>query len=45
VKILIGIASGWIGFYAADQVMYEGRLVQVLPRLARGIAAGFGFHF
>jgi hypothetical protein len=42
--MLVVIASGWVGFYAADQIICDGRLLPVLPPLARSIAAGFGFH-
>jgi hypothetical protein len=45
VKFVTVIASAWVGFYAADQFVYDGRLLPVIPRLARSIAAGFGFHF
>jgi hypothetical protein len=44
-KLLIAAAAGWIAFYAVDQVLYGGRIVPVLPKIARAIAAGFGFYF
>lgn len=44
-KALMGIAGGWIGFSLADKALFDGRLVQTLPRMARVIAAAFGFHF
>lgn len=44
-KILIAAAAGWIAFYVVDQALFDGRLTSTLPRLARAIAAGFGFYF
>jgi hypothetical protein len=41
VTLVTMIASAWVGLYAADQFVC-GRLLPVLPRLARSIAAGFG---
>jgi hypothetical protein len=40
VKLVTMIASAWVGLYAGQFVC--GRLLPVLPRLARSIAAGFG---
>jgi len=42
-KMLVGIAGGWIGFVLADKALFDGRLVPAVPRLVRAIAAGFGF--
>jgi len=44
-KLLAAIAGGWIGFSLADKSLFGGQLVRTLPRLARAIAAGFGFDF
>ncbi|MFO1110442.1 MAG: hypothetical protein U1E61_14760 [Bradyrhizobium sp.] len=44
-KILVGIAGGWIGFSLADNALFDGRMTQVVLRLARSIASGFGVHF
>lgn len=44
-KILVGIAGGWIGFSLADKALFDGRITQCLPSFARAVAAGFGFHF
>lgn len=44
-KILIAAAAGWIAFYVVDQALFDGHLTSTLPRLARAIAAGFGFYF
>jgi hypothetical protein len=44
-KVLVGIAGGWIGFSLADKALFDGRLAQSLPRMARAVAAGFGFYF
>lgn len=44
VKLVSVIASGWAALYAADQFIYDGRLLTALVRFARSIAAGFGFH-
>jgi hypothetical protein len=44
-KLLIAAAAGWIAFYTVDQMLYGGQIVAALPRIARAIAAGFGFHF
>lgn len=45
VKLVSVIASGWAALYAADQSIYDGRLLTALARFARSIAAGFGFHY
>jgi len=42
-KTLVAIAGGWIGFVLADKALFDGRMVPAIPRLARAIAAGFGF--
>jgi hypothetical protein len=44
-KVLVGIAGDWIGFTLADKALFDGRVTQCLPRLARAVAAGFGFYF
>jgi hypothetical protein len=44
-KVLIAGAAGWIAFYSADQILFGGRIVPALPKIARSIAAGFGFYF
>jgi hypothetical protein len=43
-KIPIGVTAGWIAFYAVDQALFEGRLVTVLPQLAKSILNGFGVY-
>jgi len=44
-KLFAAMAGGWIGFSLADKALFDGQLVRTLPRLARAIAAGFGFNF
>jgi hypothetical protein len=44
-KILSAGATGWIAFNIADNVLYGGRIVEVLLKLARVAAAELGFHF
>jgi hypothetical protein len=44
VKILVGIAGGWIGVSLADKALFGGRMTQVVLRLARSIASGFGVN-
>lgn len=38
-KALSAGAAGWIAFYIADNVLYGGRIVNVLVRLAGDVAA------
>jgi hypothetical protein len=45
VKLVSVIASACAGLCAADQFVWDGRLLTTLPRLARSIAAGFGYQF
>jgi hypothetical protein len=44
-KILSAWAAGWIAFYIADNVLYGGRIVEALLKLARLAAAELGIHF
>jgi hypothetical protein len=44
-RILIGVAAGWIAFYAVDQALFGARLVPALPKLAKSILNGFGVYF
>jgi hypothetical protein len=44
-KALVGFASGWIAFYAADQFLFGGQMTGALPSLAKSILNGFGIYF
>jgi hypothetical protein len=37
-KLMTAGAAGWIGFYIAGQILYGGRIVPMLPKLAHEIA-------
>jgi uncharacterized membrane protein YeaQ/YmgE (transglycosylase-associated protein family) len=43
-KVLLGLAAGWIAFYLADQALYDGYHVGMMTGFVGSIASGFGFR-
>jgi hypothetical protein len=41
-KVMLALASGWIGFYLADQAIYGGDHVRLVAGFLGAVAAGFG---
>jgi hypothetical protein len=44
-KVLVGIAGGWIGFSLADKALFDGGMTRLLISLVRYLAARYGLHF
>jgi uncharacterized membrane protein YeaQ/YmgE (transglycosylase-associated protein family) len=40
-KIVLGLAAGWIGFYLADQAIYDGHHVRLVAGFVAAVVAGF----
>ena len=44
-KVLVGIAGGWIGFSLADKALFDGGMTRVLILFVRSVAASYGWLF
>jgi uncharacterized membrane protein YeaQ/YmgE (transglycosylase-associated protein family) len=43
-KVLLGLAAGWIAFYLADQALYDGSHARMIAGFVGSIVSGFGFQ-